>query len=80
MGGSGALSTVPWPIHTFKRLVHQAKSESAVKSVLSVINNASVETETGGAFISRFGNEQWLYYRIGGQRRLVLLFTIITGT
>lgn len=37
-----------------------ATPESAVKSVLGVIGNASVETGKGGAFLSHLGNKQWL--------------------
>lgn len=34
--------------------------ESAVKAVISVMDNASVEKGDGGAFLSHFGNKQWL--------------------
>jgi|TARA_R110002003_G_scaffold121_29_gene10902 hypothetical protein len=37
-----------------------ATPESAVKDMLKVIENASLENGDGGAFVSQFGNKQWL--------------------
>lgn len=34
--------------------------EQSIKMCLDVINNASVEKGDGGAFLSHFGNKQWL--------------------
>ncbi|RYP50201.1 hypothetical protein DL768_004222 [Monosporascus sp. mg162] len=34
--------------------------EESVRSVLAVIENASVENGDGGSFVSHFGNKQWL--------------------
>lgn len=34
--------------------------EEAVKDVLKVANNASLANGDGGAFLSHFGNKQWL--------------------
>jgi hypothetical protein len=34
--------------------------EPAVKAVISVMENASVEKGDGGSFVSHFGNKQWL--------------------
>jgi NAD(P)-dependent dehydrogenase (short-subunit alcohol dehydrogenase family) len=34
--------------------------EASVKSVLSVIENSSIEMGNGGAFLSHFGTKQWL--------------------
>jgi hypothetical protein len=34
--------------------------EVSIKAVMSVINNASIEKGDGGAFISHWGNKQWL--------------------
>lgn len=34
-------------------------AENAIKAVMSVVNNASVETHAG-AFLSHHGNKEWL--------------------
>ncbi|KAI0114578.1 NAD(P)-binding protein [Hypoxylon sp. NC0597] len=34
--------------------------DESVKSILNVINNASVERGDGGSFVSHFGNKQWI--------------------
>jgi hypothetical protein len=34
--------------------------EESAKAVLSVINKASIESGSGGSFVSHFGNKQWL--------------------
>jgi hypothetical protein len=34
--------------------------DEAVKTMMPVINAASLETGHGGCFISQFGNKQWL--------------------
>lgn len=36
------------------------KPEDAVKSILKVAENASLANGDGGAFLSHFGNKQWL--------------------
>jgi len=36
------------------------KPKVAVKDVLSVLDEASVESGSAGAYISHFGNKQWL--------------------
>ena len=38
----------------------QTTPDLAIKDVLSVIDNASVSSGDGGAFVSHFGNKQWL--------------------
>jgi hypothetical protein len=34
--------------------------ENSVKAVLNVLENASLENGSGGAYLSHFGNKQWL--------------------
>ncbi len=34
--------------------------EESVKSVLAVVENASVERGDGGSYVSHYGNKQWL--------------------
>jgi len=34
--------------------------EESVKAVMNVVANASIEKGDGGAFVSHFGNKQWL--------------------
>ncbi len=37
-----------------------ATADTAVQSVLSVIDRASVRTGDSGSFVSQYGNKQWL--------------------
>lgn len=34
--------------------------EESVTAVLSVLHNSSIEAGNGGAFVSHYGNKQWL--------------------
>lgn len=34
--------------------------EESARAVISVMNNASIESGSGGSFVSHFGNKQWL--------------------
>jgi hypothetical protein len=34
--------------------------QDAIKAVLSVVESCSVENGDGGAFLSHFGNKQWI--------------------